>query len=137
MFSKYIPSHTAEDEVHLHSIAADIGLAPKIHNVLKGSDYWIVTMDDLDRNNTLSNIYGEDANKIPEWIWDEIRYILNILLESGIEYIDITSYNFMEVNESIFIIDFGDAKYTKVGAPMNWFLKEFIDGHNGWNPDFA
>jgi tRNA A-37 threonylcarbamoyl transferase component Bud32 len=136
MFIKHIDSRIAEDEVHLHSVAAELGLAPKIHDVVKESDIWIVAMDDLDSLNTLSNIYGDDSNKIPDWIWDEIRYILNTLLDSGIEYVDITSYNFMEVESKIYIIDFGDAKYRRKGGPMNWFLKEFIDGYNGWNPDF-
>lgn len=137
MFYKHIPISIAEDEVCFQTIAADLGISPKIHEVVKESDVWIVTMDDLNSDNTLSNIYGEDPNKIPEWIWTEIRYILNMLLDYGIEYVDITPYNFMEVEDKIFIIDFGDAAYVEEAAPTNWFLKEFLDGHNGWNPDFS
>lgn len=136
MFIKQIAFPLAQDEVHLHSVAANLGIAPKIHDILKNEDNWIVTMDDLNSKNTLSNIYGEDSNKIPDWIWDEIRYILNILLDSGVEYIDITSYNFMEVDGKIYVVDFGDAKYVRKEVPTNWFLKDFLDGHNGWNPDF-
>lgn len=137
MFSKHISVSIAEDEVSFQTIAADIGFSPKIHDVVKGSAVWIVTMDDLNSDNTLSNIYGEDPNKIPEWIWNEIRYILNTLVDHGIEYVDITPYNFMEVDNKIFVIDFGDATYLDDGIPSNWFLKEFLDGYNGWNPDFS
>jgi len=137
MFYKHIPITIAEDEVFFQTIAADLGISPKIQEVVKESDVWIVTMDDLNSDNTLSNIYGEDPNKIPEWIWTEIRYILNMLLDYGIEYVDITPYNFMEVEDKIFVIDFGDAAYVEEAAPTNWFLKEFLDGHNGWNPDFS
>lgn len=136
MFIKQIASPLAEDEVYLQSIAARMGVAPKIYDVKKGSENWIITMDDLGHTNTLSYIYGEDAEKLPEWIWDEIRFIMNILLDSGIEYVDITPYNFMEVDGKIYVIDFGDARYVRREVPMNWFLKEFLDGHNGWNPDF-
>lgn len=136
MFIKQIASPLAEDEVYLQSIAARMGIAPKIYDVKKGSENWIITMDDLGHTNTLSYIYGEDAEKLPEWIWDEIRFIMNILLDSGIEYVDITPYNFMEVDGKIYVIDFGDARYVRREVPMNWFLKEFLDGHNGWNPDF-
>ena len=56
--------------------------------------------------------------------------------EEGIEYIDITGYNFIEKDNKVYIIDFGDAIYTKSHIEMNWFLSYFLGGHNGWNPDF-
>jgi hypothetical protein len=37
----------------------------------------------------------------------------------------------------IWIIDFGHAYYTDPSKKVNWFLKEFLDGEFGWNPDFA
>ena len=54
----------------------------------------------------------------------------------GIEYIDITGYNFIEKDKKIYIIDFGDAQYSKKWKKINWFLEEFLNGHHGWNPDF-
>jgi hypothetical protein len=54
----------------------------------------------------------------------------------GIEYIDITGYNFIEKDNKIYIIDFGDAEYSKKWKKTNWFLEEFLNGHHGWNPDF-
>jgi hypothetical protein len=77
---------------------------------------------------------------VPDWIWKEIQRILTILYErEGIEYIDITGYNFIQETDTnkIWIIDFGDAYYTIPERPINWFLKEILDGGKGWNPDFA
>lgn len=91
-------------------------------------------MEDL-QEECLANTYGEDPEDIPEWIWDEIRRMLTVLLqEEGIEYVDITPYNFIEKDGKVYVIDFGDAKYTS--GETNWFLQEFIDGENSWNPDY-
>jgi tRNA A-37 threonylcarbamoyl transferase component Bud32 len=136
MFVKQIDSSIAEDEVDLQMIAARYGFAPTIHHIEKGPLNWIVMMDDLGDENTLSNIYGEDASKIPDWIWDDIRRIIAVLIDEGVEYQDITSYNFIEKDGKIYVIDFGDARYISRKREMNWFVKEFMKGHNGWNPDF-
>lgn len=57
--------------------------------------------------------------------------------EEGIEYIDITPYNFLENEGELYMIDFGDARYIPTNIEMDWFLKEFLeDGVNSWNPDF-
>ena len=85
----------------------------------------------------LKDKYGEDPLNVPKIIWDQIRTIIKILYhQEGIEYIDITGYNFIEKNGKVYIIDFGDAVYNKPDIEINWFLSKFLDGHNGWNPDF-
>lgn len=91
-------------------------------------------MEDLNAE-CLADVYGENPENIPTWIWNEIRSIITILFnEEGIEYVDITPYNFIEKDNRIYIIDFGDAKYTD--GQVNWFLSEFLDGENSWNPDY-
>lgn len=133
MFVKHIDSSVAEDEVDLQIIASLRGVAPKIHTIKRGDDTWTIEMEDLDSSNTLSNLYGDD---VPEWVWNEIRSIMQILLDEGVEYRDITAYNFIQKDDKIYVIDFGDARYVSRKREMNWFLKEFMTGHNGWNPDF-
>ena len=142
MFKKTIlftPKRTwlhADKEIELQKIAAAYGFAPNIHDVKKFPDRYEVTMDKID-NMCLADMYSEDPKKIPRYIWHEIHSILTILYErEGIEYIDITGYNFIEKDNKVYIIDFGDAKYTQPGQ-VNWFLKHFLDGDYGWNPDFA
>lgn len=89
---------------------------------------------------TLFERFGDEPTDIPDWVWFEMRRIVTLLYtEEGIEYIDITPYNFMiDVNDKIWIIDFGHAYYTDVSRPINWFLTEFIyEEVKNFNPDFA
>lgn len=121
-------------EAELQSIASNnYGFTPRIHSIEED----VVIMDKIN-GLCLAEKYTDDPKKIPMHIWQEIHRILLILFErEGIEYVDITSYNFMEDSEGkIWIIDFGHAYYTGK-KEVNWFLKEFLDGDFGWNPDFA
>lgn len=131
MFTKVVSSPL---EVELQDIASKYGFTPKIIR-LDGTVAQMETVNGM----SLADKYSDDPKKIPKHIWQEIHRILSILYErEGIEYIDITSYNFMEDMEGkIWIIDFGHAYYTKKDEKVNWFLKEFLDGDFGWNPDFA
>ena len=136
MFTKVI---TKPLEIELQDIAAKYGFAPKIQRV----DGDVVQMDSV-QGDCLADIYTDDPSKVPDSLWIQIESILATLFEvEGIEYVDITSYNFMEdVNGKVWIIDFGDAYYTgeEKGAPAaNWFLRSVLAGESGkaWNPDFA
>jgi len=129
-------------EIEMQEISSNHGFSPKIlnykltYNIEDGKYIGNVTMENLDEL-SIADKYGEDPKNIPKIIWDQIRIILKILYyEEGIEYIDITGYNFIEKDNKVYIIDFGDAIYTKSHIEMNWFLSYFLGGHNGWNPDF-
>ena len=123
-----------ENEIELQRIASSYGFSPRILDTQIVDEECLITMENFG-DRTLANIYGTETSDIPLEVWNAIRSILTILYEvEGIEYPDITPYNFMEVDEKIYIIDFGDAKY-KLGEP-NWFLAEFMDGENSWNPDY-
>jgi len=125
-------------EIELQRLVAEkYHFSPQILSV----DGSTVTMEKIN-GNSLFELYGDNPRHVPDWIWDEIHRILAILYErEGIEYIDITSFNFM-VNvdsKSVYIIDFGHATYTIVGKderPSNWFLKEALEGAREYNPDF-
>jgi tRNA A-37 threonylcarbamoyl transferase component Bud32 len=129
-------------EIEMQEISAKYGFSPKIikstiqHAHLNNKYIGVIKMERLDEM-CLADMYGDNPSKIPKIIWDQIRIILRILYdEEGIEYIDITGYNFIEKKGKVYIIDFGDAIYSKRGVEMNWFLSYFLSGHNGWNPDF-
>ena len=129
-------------EIEMQEIAANYGFSPKIIKFQisfnKEDSKYIgnITMENLNEL-CIADRYGEDPRNIPKIIWDQIRVILRILYdEEGIEYIDITGYNFIDKNGKVYIIDFGDAIYKKKNKEMNWFLSYFLGGHNGWNPDF-
>jgi len=133
MFTKVVSSLL---EIELQDIAMKYGFAPRIQHI----DGNVVQMDKIN-GVCLADIYTEDPTLVPDWIWEEIHKILAILFErEGIEYIDITSYNFVleiETNK-VWIIDFGHAYYTKTqdGYADNWFLRDVLAGEKSWNPDF-
>ena len=136
MFTKIVKSPL---ETELQDVAASYGFAPKIHRL----DGNVAQMDSVE-GLCLADIYTDDPAEIPDPVWHDIERILAVLYErEGIEYVDITSYNFMKDTQGkIWIIDFGDAYYTpkeKGEEAENWFLRSVLSGESGkaWNPDFA
>ena len=130
----YIKENVCDLEIELQNIAAKYKFSPSILSAEKIRNKNRVEMEHIDAE-CLANVYGDDPSNIPKWIWNDIRKIVEILYtQEGIEYIDITGYNFIEKDGRIYIIDFGDAKYTD--GNINWFLREFLDGENAWNPDY-
>jgi len=79
----------------------------------------------------LSDMFGEKSSDIDEYYFDEIRTIIKTLSDNGIEYPDITGYNFIEHDNKIWIIDFEHAHIRDT------FVDKFIQGRNKWNPRFA
>lgn len=131
-FVKTVDPSMIQNEVELQKVAIMYGYSPQIISVTDDEIY----MEDLEAP-CLADVYGDEPEAIPEWIWDSIRSMLHSLYTyEGIEYTDITGYNFIEKDEKIYLIDFGHARYKSRDRPMNWFLKEFLDGENAWNPDF-
>ncbi len=81
-----------------------------------------------------SNI--EKVYKCQSTILNQTYYNM-LLVREGIEYIDITPYNFIELNNKIYLIDFGHARFRTKSKSINWFLKRFLfDMINEYNPDF-
>ena len=127
-------------EVELQRVSAQHNFTPNIHEVITHKDLSIVCMDRVE-GKTIYHLYGDNPDTIPESVWFDIQKILSTLFfEEGIEYIDITPFNFLETKAGkIIIIDFGHAYYAEKhhnGVPRNWFLKGFLGGKFGWNPDF-
>jgi tRNA A-37 threonylcarbamoyl transferase component Bud32 len=143
-FHKILPSgKRAELEIELQQIAVKWALAPRIYEVIRLEQNTIVCMKKI-QYPSLAELYGDDPKKIPKNIWKQIYTNLSILFEhEGIEYVDITPYNFMYDldKDKVYSIDFGHAYYTgkdTPGLPKNWFLRKFLkDEECGWNPDFA
>jgi len=137
-----IESRKIEREIEMQGIASTYGFSPKIvdsnviYNTQMNKYLGTIVMENLDEM-CISDKYGDDPKNVPKIIWDQIRTIIKILYhQEGIEYIDITGYNFIEKNGKVYIIDFGDAIYSKPMIEINWFLDKFLNGYNGWNPDF-
>ena len=136
MYIKDVPARIAESEIELQMIAAGYGFSPKIGDIEYYDDRCKISMEHMEAE-CLADIYGDDPYDIPLWIWDQIRSMVTTLYEQeGIEYVDITPYNFIEKDDRIYMIDFGDARYTNIDKPVDWFLREFMEGENYWNPDY-
>ena len=126
-------------EAELLSLASNYDFAPKIYNTICDHDCGRIVMEKIEGDD-LSVKYGTDEDNIPEDIWDQIRDILWTLYEDeSIEYIDIAARNFIEKEGKVYIIDFEHAYYANKEDneyKINWFLEDFLDGINMWNPDF-
>ena len=134
MFVKEVSIEESENEIELQRVAVKYGFSPAIisHGIFKDKCY--ITMEKIEED-CLADKYGDSLEDIPEWIWREIRKMVTTLLEEEcIEYRDITPYNFIEKDGKVWMIDFGDAKYKE--EVLDWFVQEFIDGENSWNPDY-
>ena len=135
MYTKLVFSDRADLEIELQTIASKYGFSPKILKVEDNGTTCKLIMEDVEAE-CLANMYGDDPEDLPSWIWDQIRIMVTTLYEhEGIEYKDITPYNFIEKDHRIYMIDFGDAGYV-TNAPKDWFLDEFMNGENSWNPDY-
>ena len=90
-------------------------------------------------NDCVSNVYGENDEDVDGEIYNKIRKVIKRLYDNDIEYPDITGYNFIEYQNKLWIIDFEHTKFcdtTKKDNNHTKFIKKFIKGHNGWNPEF-
>jgi tRNA A-37 threonylcarbamoyl transferase component Bud32 len=85
---------------------------------------------------SVSDYYGETAEHISDELFARIRTIIKTLYDHNILYIDITGYNFIENDKKLWIIDFEHATYNHP-RKTDEFVEKFLEGHNGWNPEFA
>ena len=130
----YMKTVTSPLEIHHQQIAAGLNIAPPIFETNKTT---YMVMQDLDEM-CVADKYGPNPSNTPPWIWKQIHFILETLLKRGnIEYIDITPYNFIEKDGTVWCVDYGHA-YPYRGSIQNWFLKEILEKKlKRWNPDFV
>jgi tRNA A-37 threonylcarbamoyl transferase component Bud32 len=87
---------------------------------------------------SVSDQYGENFEDVPSHIITKIRDTIATLYTNGIEYPDITGYNFIyeEDADKLWIIDFEHASYNSCHKGYDPFILDFINGRNDWNPEF-
>jgi tRNA A-37 threonylcarbamoyl transferase component Bud32 len=132
----FIKENVSINEYELHTYVYNLGIVntPKLFEY--NEETKVMVMERLD-GMSVSDMYGSEAECVDTEIFSKIRNIVQLLLDHGIEYPDITGYNFMEYNAKIWVIDFGDAHHHINGRIENRFIAEFLDqGQNRWNPDF-
>jgi RIO-like serine/threonine protein kinase len=124
------PGRDVAKEVRLQRISAGLGLSPSIRNT---DNRTFMEMDNAGK--CLADIYGDDAEDLPNPIREQVYTIIFTLYQNGIQYIDVTSYNFTEKDGQVWIIDFGHANTHKRLCP--YLRKMFNEGYlHEWNADF-
>lgn len=89
-------------------------------------------------NHNLSDHYGENATDVPNKIFDQVIKIVRNLVLHGIEYPDLTGYNFIEdCNGKVGIIDFEHSSMMTSSQVNNIHIQNICNGYKKWNPDFA
>lgn len=123
-------------ECVLQRAGAKCGFSPC---VLETDNKTFITMEDLAVMN-IADMYGDSIEDIPDTIKRDIWNILWVLYSScGIEYIDVTPYNFIEKDGKIWVVDYGHAKKTRIGHMDTWLhsvLHNPTRTISQWNPDF-
>jgi RIO-like serine/threonine protein kinase len=88
--------------------------------------------------NNLSDTYGENAADVPNELFDQVVKIVRILVLNGIEYPDLTGYNFIEdSNGKVWIIDFEHSSIMTSTQVNNIHIQNICNGYKKWNPEFA
>ena len=128
-YTKYgVKQHEYDVHKYVYNLKLENVNVPKIISYDKQKE--IMVMHKINALN-LSDMFGEKSSDIDEYYFDEIRTIIKTLSDNGIEYPDITGYNFIEHDNKIWIIDFEHAHIRDT------FVDKFIQGRNKWNPRFA
>jgi tRNA A-37 threonylcarbamoyl transferase component Bud32 len=128
-YTKYgVKQHEYDVHKYVYNLKLENVNVPKIISYDKEKE--IMVMHKINSLN-LSDMFGEKASDIDQYYFDEIRTIIKTLSDNGIEYPDITGYNFIEHNKQIWIIDFEHAHIRDT------FVNKFIQWCNEWNSRFA
>ena len=129
----YTKENVSPKEYKIHKYVYDLGIVnvPQIISYDKKTKQ--MKMVRIDAMN-VSDFYGAEAENISEELFDTIRLVIQQLYDNNVLYIDITGYNFIEHDNKLWIIDFGDAMYNS--KRKNKFLEKFLKGANEWNPAF-
>jgi tRNA A-37 threonylcarbamoyl transferase component Bud32 len=123
-----------EYNMHNYIVHLNILNVPKIINY--DSKTKIIQMEKIS-GMSVADFYGESFESVPNSIISQIRKIIQILKLNNIIYPDITGYNFiLDSDSNIWIIDFEHAKFGFVQSQSDNFVDNFIEGTNGWNPEF-
>lgn len=119
------------NEIRLQKLASEMGLAPPI---IETDNETYMIMEKIPFMN-VADMYGTTIRTLPHFVRHRIIDILRKLYDAGIQYVDITPYNFIETKERMWIIDFGDAFDDP--RPIHPHLKQIFEtGRLRWNPDF-
>lgn len=136
----YVKQNVSHREFFMQQVVYNLNIVnvhvPEIINY--NEETQTMTMTRVGTNN-LSDNYGENATDISDEIFDKVAIIVRKLVLNGIEYPDITGYNFVEdasITGKIWIIDFEHAIFMPQEHITNIHIRNICNGTKRWNPDF-
>lgn len=129
----YTKQNVSLNEYKIHAYVYDLGIVnvPKIVDYNKKTKQMIMVK--IGKMN-VADFYGSLAEDVSEELFARIRMIIQTLYDHNILYIDITGYNFIEIGNTLWILDFEHATYNV--KCKNAFVERFLEGANEWNPEF-
>ena len=137
MSEKFVKEQVEYNEFAL-ALLASKAIGIKTPKILSYNEQTKVMIMNKMKFSNVADFYGDGDDKTPDYIYTKIRKIIKKLYDYGIIFPDITGYNFLleEKSENIWIIDFGHAYVKAPDQPDDEFIIKFINGKNGWNPNF-
>lgn len=120
------------NEIQLHSRVARLGLAPPI---VETDNATFMVMEQIPAMN-LADYYTPSIRRLPHYVREQIVAILEAMyVIEGIQYVDITPYNFIEYNGKVWVVDFEHAYDDD--QPLHPVLSHILTTHRlKWNKDF-
>jgi RIO-like serine/threonine protein kinase len=116
-----------EYSIHKYIQELEVFNIPKI--IAYDIERKVLVLEKINSKN-INEIYGNESQNVPKEIFKEIRNTINLLLKYNIEYSDISSYNFIQYENKLWIINFENAR--TITGRINPFVRKFIDGLDEW-----
>ena len=130
----FVKENVDFNEFYIHRIVYDCGIISTPEIFQYNSKTKTLDMQKIPQM-SIADMYGDGEEALPLRLWIAIRGILLKLSEIGINYPDITPYNFIEHGGKVWIIDFGHASIRSRDG-IDKFMLRYINGHDGWNEEF-
>jgi tRNA A-37 threonylcarbamoyl transferase component Bud32 len=133
----FVKDNVEESEYIMHKIIYNSGIinVPEIYSYDKNNKTMV--MQKL-YNMNIADEYGEDASEVPPHMFTLMQDTIRKLYYSGIEYPNITGYNFIFYNKKMYLTNFKHCKIfvNKPIRKVEPFIKDFINGLCEWNPNY-
>jgi len=134
----FIKYNIEETAYRMHKIIynSEIINVPKIYRYDKKNK--ILVMQKI-KNMNIADLYGEDANNVPQEIFILMQNIIRKLYYAGIECPNITGYNFIFYNNKMYLTNFKHCRVFTNDTMNNIdpFIIKFINGTKcKWNPNY-
>ena len=132
----YVKQDVSEQEYEFQRQSYALGYSPEVIEYNAITKIMVVRRID---NMCVADWYGDSDEQTPDEVWVDIKRIVRGLYKAGLEYVDITGYNFVQDRAGkVWIIDFGHCRKVGCGSKPDAFVQKFMkdESFKKWNPEF-